>query len=164
MKIVALWGGGKVGKTTTIKMFLLKLLEKNGITAKNCKNNGIISSDELKEELKNENTKLLSTSGANNYAVTFEIGKVKYGLTTRGDTYEILEEDFKFFTDCDVVFCATRTKGDTVKFVKSKSKELIWVAKTYVSGEIADLSKKLELINYTNEKQVEILFEILNNL
>ncbi len=164
MKIVALFARGEIGKSTTLKIFLQQLLEKNSITAKNCKGNEIITSDRLKDELKKENARLLSISDVNNYTVTFEIGKVKYGLTTRGDNYEALEEDFKYFDDCGIVFCATRTKGGSVEFVESKSKDLIWVAKTYVSGKFSDPEKKLKLMNYTNEKQVEILMEIYNNI
>ena len=164
MKIVALWGMGEMGKSTALKTFLMKLLEKYGVNAVD-KDEKTITSAELKDELAAENAKFLTEKAAvKNHIVTFVINGVKYGLTTRGDSESVLSEDFDCFGECDIVFCATRTKGDSVKFVKKQSNDLIWVAKTAVTGKTELFKNPLEIINYSNEKQVEILLKIFENI
>ena len=165
MKIIVLFGKGEKGKSTTLKEFLRQIMEKYSITAVNRLNDKRFNATDLKEELAVENKSFLTTkNGVNNYVATFEIGGKKYGVTTRGDRDDILENDFKFFKGCDVVFCATRTKGETVEFIENQNEEVLWVAKTYISDYRKSPENTLDFINYTNQKQVEILIEIFNNI
>ena len=164
MKIVALWGKGERGKTTTLKMLLVKLIEKYGVTATD-KDGNTLTIDELKAELASENLNYLpKETNCKNYAVTFELNGVKYGLSTHGDNESVLKTDFSCFTGCDVVFCATKTKGGSVKAVKEQKGDIIWVAKTSITGRKDLLKNPLENVNYSNQLQVDILLKIFEDL
>ena len=165
MKIVALWGGGRIGKSTVLKTFLLRLLSRYKLSATNLENNTFFTFDDLEREIAEENESLLSKkSGVRDYIVKIEIDGAKYGITTHGDDESFLKNGFDLLKDCDMVFCATRTKGGSVQFAKNQSDELIWVAKTYVSGNRKILKDELGVINYSNEKQVEILLKIFEDV
>lgn len=165
MKIVALWGKGETGKSTTLKTFLLRLLQRYDITTTNYENDKVVTREDLEKELAEENKTLLPANNrVQDYIVKLEIDGVKYGITTHGDDEWHLNYGFGFLKDCDVVFCATRTKGNGVDFVKKEGNELLWVAKTYVSNNLSLLKNPLELVNYTNEKEVDILLKIFKNL
>ena len=165
MKVIALWGRESVGKSTTLKRFLLRLLSRYNLSATNLEDNSFFTRDVLEREIANENENLLSKNcKVRDYIVKIEIDGVKYGITTHGDNEWFLRNGFDALKDCDVVFCATRTKRATVEFVKKHSEKLIWVAKTYVSGDREILKDELDIVNYTNEQQVEVLFRIFEEL
>ena len=166
MKIVALRGKGGTGKSTALKTFLLRLLKEYHITTVNYENGKTFTSEDLEKEIAKENLLLLSSSaGAQDYIVKFEIKGVKYGVTTHGDNRRLLEKGFEKLSDCEVVFCAVRTSGDGLEYLRSKeSAQVLIVNKTSLAWQLSLLKNPLEVVNYTNEKQAEILFEIFKNL
>lgn len=138
MKIIALWEKHDSGKTSTMK-FLRDILLKHG----------------AKEE---------KFVGDNDFISVFDFQNKKVGVISGGDTKEILEENFKYLQDsnCDVVICPSRTKGETVHYLEdiaSQNNELIWVEKARLSsGGKYPLDKEMDILNLL---QAEILFEEL---
>ena len=166
MKIVALRGKGWTGKSTTLKMFLLCLMKKYDIATKNYETNTDFTAEDLEKEIKNENPTFLSSSaGAQDYIVKFEIDGVKYGITTHGDDEGFLKKGFSFLEDCDIVFCAVRTSGGSYGFLRDQERaQILLVNKTSIGWDKGALKNPLEIINYSNEKQVEILLKIFENI
>ena len=90
------------------------------------------------------------------------INDKKYGLTTYGDNENLLKIAFEFFTDCDIVICAMRTRGSSYKYIKRLNTDLVRVSKIYIEDDRKNITKNLyEQMKNCNEKQVEILIEIL---
>ena len=155
LKILALWGNGSKGKTTTLNL-LTKLLS-NNLTQINDQKNPI-----------NNRTK------DNCYVVMYKEKRI--GVTTRGDTKEVLEEDFKWLksrfngTGCDLYVCASRSKGSSAFFIKNQvgDEDIFWVSKITISQEkksgyvtpffIENQQKKV------NEKQAESLVGFIDEM
>jgi len=93
--ILALQGNGKRGKTTTIKLLRKKLIKF-----------GFVS---IYPDFKNK---------ADYMDILNRKGKI-IGITTQGDTYEIISEKLKVMLkyNCLIMVCACRTKGKTIKAV-----------------------------------------------
>ena len=106
MKIIALQGTAAVGKTTTLKRMILTIIE-NKIFNTNIKDLNMVK------------RKCLSPLG--DLRCVFDHNGIKIGITTRGDTRGLLEDDFKeLLWDCDIVVCAVHTFGGTVDFINEK--------------------------------------------
>ena len=153
MKILALWGKGSKGKTTTINL-LTKLLSNNFKNIDASKYPITIPVNMKKDNL---------------YVLKYKSKKI--GITTRGDNKEALEEDFKDLpNDCALYICATRTKGETCKYIEDRTTDgdIFWIAKASLSREthnkyvtdsfIKGLQKK------ANENQAEILVAFIDEM
>lgn len=153
MKILSLWGKGSKGKTTTINL-LTKLLSNNFKNIDASKYPITIPVNMKKDNL---------------YVLKYKSKKI--GITTRGDNKEALEEDFKDLpNDCALYICATRTKGETCKYIEDRTTDgdIFWIAKASLSREthnkyvtdsfIKGLQKK------ANENQAEILVAFIDEM
>ena len=144
-KVLALWGKSNNGKSETI-LKLIDLLFSNGAEIENAK----ISRQNVKDK----------------WIVLRYKNKI-IGITTRGDTRDLLEEDFKNFKTCDICVCATRLYGGTVKFIEENyyKNNIYWLRKSAFSvGNINekkcnDLETKYQ---YLNQRQAEDMFYLLN--
>ncbi len=150
MKILALWGKGSKGKTTTLN--LLTELLSNNFT-----------------EINNQKYPTVSKTNDNCYIVTYK-GK-KIGITTRGDTKEVLEKDFEWLGKCcDLYICASRSKSSTVWFIENLASDgdIFWVSKATVSqeknnGYVTTLFIENQQ-NRANQKQAEFLVEFIDEM
>lgn len=102
MKIIALVGEGNTGKSTTLRE-LIRILEREDWNVQ-------------------DRHRFPHRDGsAPDETVLFERGGLRIGITTYGDTRDLLEHALARIGTCDVFVCATRTKGETCEFVKEKS-------------------------------------------
>ena len=158
MKVLALWGKGSKGKTTTLN--LLTGLLSNDFT-KNIKSKYPIK---LPVDMENDNC----------YVVTYN-GK-RFCITTRGDTKEALEKDFEWLQKqynkegCDLYICATRSKGATCEYIEQEAAtgDIFWIAKasitheknrTYVDSQFIAQQQCL-----ANECQAALMKDFIDNL
>ena len=128
MKIIALYGKGNAGKSTTLLMLIAKLMKKHGdvcilspsrsLTAKAVE-------QELERRVKAINRK---DKEVQDEVVKFEINGHVVGITTQGDNDGCLKNAFEHFTDCDTVICATRSSGCSVDYVQrmADNDSVIW--------------------------------------
>jgi len=96
--IIAVWGRGSVGKTTTIKEVYKMLLEKYKDS----------------EEIYNKSAQV-------EIEVVLRINGHLVGLVSKGDPGSGLDERLKILVTigCEVIVCATRTRGNTEDYVNS---------------------------------------------
>lgn len=95
--IIAVWGNANTGKSTTIKMIYRMFFEMySNVTILN---EGPISTVDI--------TKIFSVEGH------------KIGIESQGDPNSNIFNSLKLFNKekCELIICATRTKGNTVKEV-----------------------------------------------
>lgn len=106
--LIGLWGKGNVGKSQTIKM-VYDLLESKHTN--------------VKEEYK------IQTDI--DVRVVLTIGTTKVGIESQGDPGSRLKESLLLFVKagCQVIVCATRTRGQTVKAVEELQPdyEALWL-------------------------------------
>ncbi|WP_313599318.1 hypothetical protein [Epilithonimonas vandammei] len=112
--IYAFYGRGDIGKTSTIKEVYNLLIKKFG-----------------KEIIIETNTNILSVKG--DIRVTVKIKGKLIGIESQGDPDSRLKASLDIFVkmDCDIILCATRTRGSTVDFVKELEPEykIEWIKK-----------------------------------
>ena len=151
MKIVALYGKGKTGKTQTINL-LVQCLKLNKATV-------------LIEER--------AGSEKNDRRYVIKYNEKIFGITTRGDDEPSLKEDFAWFkkqSEIDYIICATRSKGKTCDFVagQANSKDVFWLSKiAFCDGYIDNKdcsSTVIEQQKAFNCQQAADLFNIINIL
>lgn len=70
------------------------------------------------------------------------INNKKVGITTRGDTKKILNDDFKDMGICDVYVCACRTQGCTQDFLSEREKNEKDIVVFFHTWEENDKSKR----------------------
>ncbi|WP_321308182.1 hypothetical protein [Marinifilum fragile] len=100
--ILTIWGGAEQGKSATIKN-LIPLFETNFPKAKV---NWLIKGYDIK--------------------LIIEIEGKKIGVESQGDPNSRLKSsitDFAKDDNCDLIICASRTRGETVKIIKDVAKE-----------------------------------------
>lgn len=99
--IIAVYGRASEGKSTSIKLVCKKLL------------------DEFPNAVSNIPKEEISYSG--DILVIITIGSIRIGIESQGDPKSrmITQETIKYLAEekCDIILCATRTSGDTVKKV-----------------------------------------------
>jgi UDP-glucose 6-dehydrogenase len=111
-KVFAVRGKGNSGKTTSILMAYKKILKKYS-GAK------IIFYKEYLKEI----------------TAVIDIGGIVIGFETQGDPNSRLNASLKLFLnkhECDIIICATRSYGQTVKYVEDVEKygyEITWIIK-----------------------------------
>lgn len=95
---IALKGKDNIGKTTAIKFLI-----------------GSFITFGYKVDL------IKTTEDGEAYAKVYLKDKV-IGITTRGDNAKCLEDDFKELgNECNIYVCASRTKGQTIKYFEDKN-------------------------------------------
>ena len=156
MNVLALWGKGSKGKTTTIN--LLTGLLSNGFT-------------------QNINFQYPVTlpinMGKDNCYIVIYNGK-KIGITTRGDTKKALEDDFRWLKqnagDCDLYVCATRSKGTTCKYIEQEAatSDIFWIAKASVThkenGTYVDSAFITQRQGVINQKQADYIRNFIDKM
>lgn len=93
---IALKGRGNIGKTTAIKYLI-----------------GSFATFGYKVEI-------VKVTDKEAYARVYLKDKI-IGITTRGDNAYCLEKDFKRLGECNIYVCASRSKGQTIKYLKDKN-------------------------------------------
>jgi hypothetical protein len=109
------------------------------------------------ETIRNMTTLLRAVSGAQvevlfdgaDIKIVITIGKIIIGVESQGDPGSRLEEsvnDFAANYKCDIIICASRTRGDTVHIVETVADDygygIIWVT-NHRSGEHQDALNQL---------------------
>lgn len=139
-KIIALYGSGKKGKTSTLK----KLIEEMR------KDSSFSEEEEKAEQYLNDDERIICT-----------YKNKKIAITTGGDTEDIIKENLAFFEEheCDILVTATRTKGKTVDYIEDYENKnnikIIWKWKFIGTNSTTyGLSKCKE----------KVLFDTINNV
>ena len=144
-KILALWGKSNNGKSETI-LRLIDLFINVGAEIINVKN-----------IRRNAKDKWVVLRYKNNLI----------GITTRGDTRDLLEEDFKNFKNCHICVCATHTSGATIKFIEENyhHDNIYWLRKASFSVGTNYKEKNDHLkseYEYLNHRQAEDMMYLLD--
>ena len=126
-KIIYLKGRGNSGKTSTINNVFNLLVSKY------------------------KNAKIDFIKKGNDIKLTIEINGILVGIESQGDPNSRLKKSLDEFEakNCDIIFCATRTSGMTVDWVKSHSKNynLFKSNQTYTSKANQTASNNAMAIN-----------------
>jgi esterase/lipase superfamily enzyme len=141
MKAIALKGRGDSGKSTTLAQLYFRLLD-------------------------NEAFSLLHTTYTKpkwDFRAVFEIWDLKIGITTKGDTYDIVTDDLKWFQKegIDICICACRSKDMTDKGTNSAVREYTDSPPNYILKTVAHKEEDFEK---ANKKDSERLFTALDRL
>lgn len=117
-KYIALKGRGNIGKTTAIKYLI-----------------GSFVTFDYKVDI-------VKTTKKEAYARVYIEDKV-VGITTRGDNAYCLEKDFeRLGDDCNIYVCASRSKGQTIRFLADKNAIFI-----KAKGKLLDLKTEYDWSN-----------------
>ncbi len=110
-KIIVVRGKGSIGKSASIVMARDMLLKKY---------------PDAKYELEVNRRSV-------DILVVIIVNGIKIGIESRGDTEELLKAGLKILMKhkCDVIVCATRTGGKTVRIIEAleKNHEVCWIVK-----------------------------------
>ena len=140
-RIFALWGASSVGKTTTLRFIAREIMRSFF---------GAQANIEL-EPLPKEDITVIIT-----------ISSMRIGITSQGDPGRGLFERLQTLVDanCAIIFCATRTSGETVREVEEIEKEnnyrATWVT-NYQSGFEEERAK-------LNQKSAEHIVQLMRNM
>jgi len=161
MKIVALYGKGSVGKTTTLKTLLAKILR--SLPSIKSVLDTSLNGETIDEFIADAFARDTANSVTNCYAVV-EINGRKVGLTTMGDDANSMKAHFEKFAECELCFCAARTHGSSCDFVYSQANgdAVVWYQQTNVSasnGVDVDIRR-----NAANDSMANLLYNELNIL
>jgi len=149
MEIVTLYGKGNKGKSTALLMLIAKVLKsydcKEIIPPKNP-----LTVDGIKSDLHDRT--LGGNGAAHDETVKLEINGKLVGITTFGDTEDCIDGKFKRLADCDIVFCAARSRGRTLKYIERKEKagaKVIWYTQIEFScGDYSPASAEYRFSRY----------------
>lgn len=126
--LIAVWGQSGQGKSGTIKKII----------------------DEISNQFSRASIQVIIDGADKKVVIT--IGKIKIGIESQGDPGGRLEESLIHFAKikCDIIICATRTSGATVKLVDDLSDvyDIVW-ATNYRSDE-----KNQDELNQLSAKQI----------
>ena len=134
--IIAIKGIGNTGKTETIKNIYHLLKSKY-------------------PEAKIEN----EIYGLDIRAI-FTVNGVKIGIESRGDPSSRLFKSIPLFvkSQCNIIICATRSKGKTVRLIKEQDNyEIIWHKKSFVKGEKDQKKSNAEMADIIIKKIVSLI-------
>lgn len=162
MKIYALKGRGESGKTTTLKYLILNILTSPSLV-KIIYSNGKVSKEVILQELYDERTDRINGVQhlVENYQVVFSFENKIIGINTSGDNKDEVNKSIEILKkyNCDVGFCACRSKGETVKLLCDNFGACIeFIPKAEIKN--ANKYKNYnEWINLLNEWQSKQLFK-----
>ena len=166
MKIVALYGKGDAGKSTTLLMLIVKLMKKYGdsctlLPSRNLTVKAI--EQELERRVKATKRK---DKEVQDEVVKFEISGHIVGITTQGDNSWLLEKAFKQFTDCDIVICATRSSGCSVDYAQrmADNDSVIWYRQCDFSCNTYSDEQRLQRYLAIADSVSNLLINELNSL
>lgn len=89
------------------------------------------------------------------WAVFDYFGK-KIGITTRGDSEQCIDDDFKGMGECDIYVCAVHSSGKTVDLVKRADEWYIYGRLTLKSS---NKSSEPAMQDHLNDSQALMLFD-----
>ncbi|MDE6275004.1 MAG: hypothetical protein K2M75_00485 [Clostridia bacterium] len=166
-KLYALQAHGERGKTTTLKMLILKIL-KNYNVVFNCLDGKILTADELQKQIDEERQ---TESDIENICGTVKINDKTLAINTAGDNRNEIEKSIELFKSAvDIGICAIRTKGVTLdelnKFAddyqRNSGLEYFIISKLSLSNALGCKSH-CDMIDLMNEIQAEMLFNELQS-
>lgn len=137
-KCVVIYGKASVGKTETLKN-LITLIKRDGYRIH-------------KEEDRGDDRVLVA-----------EVRGKKVGITSRGDSMDILNDDFEWMGECDLYVCASRTKGQTVEFLKKNFSIILWQNRWSVLKNDYGFSFT-SLYKDSQETQGKMLYDLIVNI
>jgi hypothetical protein len=130
-KIIALYGRGNSGKTTTLTL-VIEAFERFS------------------------KAKVIRLIDGVDIQAIITIDSLKIGIETQGDPNSRLETSLNFFEQegCVIIICATRTRGKTVDIVNNHKPnyDIKWIKKLY--GNTASEQEKI------NKKDAEVIFDL----
>lgn len=132
MIVVALQETEKKGKTDTLKR-LINLFK------------GIRGVSLVKEKV-----------GIKDQWAVFDYFGKKIGITTRGDSEQCIDNDFKDMGECDIYVCAVHSSGKTVDLVKRADE---WYIYGKLTLESSNKSIEPAMQDHLNDSQALMLFD-----
>lgn len=126
--IISIWHSGGKGKTSTVREIATILLDRPNIRIIHPE---AFTADDLRGD----------------FSIVIEINNIKIGLESQGDPGTDLRSRLEKLTskeaipriECDLIFCTTRTRGETVRdvnFIADQfSYEVIWTSTYQISNE-----------------------------
>ena len=130
MIVVTVQGHGDSGKTRALQLLILKIIKEY------FPQDVFIGEKDL-YELKSTGKLLNSKGKPKDITVIVEIGDIKIGITTKGDTEECLRKAFEWFEakDCDIAVCACHLElTQTAKYLRENYDNVTYVSKNKVNG------------------------------
>lgn len=106
MKTIVLYGRGNTGKSTAIRRFFDKYVKDNS------------SYTIIKENIEAVDIRIKAVCN----------GKT-VGIISHGDNEYCVQDGLDYVGDCDILICASRSKGAPKDLIKRKSNEIIWIEK-----------------------------------
>ena len=140
MKIIALYGRGNIGKSTAIRRFFDKYVATNSLFTIN------------KQQIDTVDIRIRAT-----YKKSTVLG-----IISNGDNKQCIKEGLTFVGECDVLICASRSKGGAMDLIKETSKDIIWVGKETIAKATDSLSDSI--VDWIREEQANQTAARLNGL
>lgn len=132
MEIYALQGVSNTGKSTTLKLLFLEILEKyfDKIEEVREKSVGICDKKQVLDKIKAQifkESKFEENSYVENINYSVKINGKIITVASAGDSEKEVSEAVAWFekTGCDIGFCAVRTKGNGVELLTQKGAAFI---------------------------------------
>jgi hypothetical protein len=127
-KVIALYGAGNRGKSTTLKMVYRSLETSFEVLSK--------------ENVRPDKHGTYRLNERYDVRVIFIVNGARVGLESQGDPNSRLEDSLKFFRDnmCRLIVCPTRTWGGTVDCVNRMKPEfeIEWIKKSVADDESSE--------------------------
>lgn len=148
-KIIALYGPGNSGKSTTLKM-VFRSLE--------------VSFEKLEEsEVQADRRGKYFLDERYDVRAIFVVNGVRVGLESQGDPNSRLEDSLQFFRDnaCTLIVCPTRTRGKTVDCVSRLKPdfEVEWIEKLVTNGASSETA-----CNKADAAKIEKMIKLLSQV
>ncbi len=137
-RVYALYGAPDSGKTSVLNSLINKL------TAEHC------SYD------------LLESIGESDRVAIFDVKGRKIGICTQGDYVTQVESNLnKLEGHCDIIFCATRTKGETCEHVITRfSDKLTWIQNAGIFDQKVAHDNR-QFLMHRNSSMAELLYNLI---
>lgn len=164
MKIFALKGHGESGKTTTLKILILKIYE-HYPNLKIIYSNVPITKNNIIIDIHNEriNRRKNSHFDIENLQIVINIDLEIIGINTAGDNEHEVNKSIDIFKKykCDIGFCACRSKGITTKkLYKHYKNDIDFIFKSEIKNS-SSYKNFDDWIDLLNEWQAKELFDLI---